>query len=133
MEFHLVLARRTVTSHSREEMLVHTSVAIDRSENLVYKLDTAMPVFQTMSRRLEENCCPALSHGAQDDILSLCCTWLATVPKPFPNAADNRAQCSGQIDRMVRVLSSKGVTDRLYDLCAQQAAGQPIKAPAAAK
>jgi len=42
-------------------------------------------------------------------------------------------QCSGQMDRMVRILSSKGVTDKLYALCEQQAAGKTITAPAETK
>jgi hypothetical protein len=42
-------------------------------------------------------------------------------------------QCSGQIDRMVRILNSRGVTEKLHKLCEQQAAGQPIQAPAEAK
>ena len=42
-------------------------------------------------------------------------------------------QCSGQVDRMIRILKSKGITEKLYALCERQAQGQIITAPAEAK
>jgi hypothetical protein len=42
-------------------------------------------------------------------------------------------QCSGQVDRMLRILKSKGVAEKLYLMCEQQAAGQIIKAPTESK
>ena len=55
------------------------------------------------------------------------------VSEPFPDAQTNRGQCNGQIDRMVRVLASKGVTEKLYALCEQQASGKVIATPVEAK
>jgi hypothetical protein len=57
----------------------------------------------------------------------------AGTAKPFPGAEDNRAQCNGQIERMVRILQSKGVTEKLYALCEQQAQGHAIQPVAASK
>lgn len=55
-------------------------------------------------------------------------------PKPFPLAQDNFDQCSGQIERIERVLNAKGITKELLkDACSRQAAGQIVKAPAEAK
>jgi hypothetical protein len=54
-------------------------------------------------------------------------------PKPYPNAESNQDQCNGQIERILRILKAKGVSEKLHELCAQQAAGQTITAPAEAK
>jgi hypothetical protein len=53
--------------------------------------------------------------------------------QPNPSANDNFDQCIGQFSRIQRVLKSKGVTGEVPDLCAQQAAGETIKSPAASK
>ena len=54
-------------------------------------------------------------------------------PKPFPDAERDYDVCQGQIDRMTRVLNSKGVAEKLPVLCKQQAAGQTITAPTETK
>lgn len=42
-------------------------------------------------------------------------------------AIRDQEQCSGQVDRMLRILKSKGVTEKLYKLCEQQAQGHKIE------
>jgi hypothetical protein len=54
-------------------------------------------------------------------------------PKPFPDADKDYDVCKGQIERIVRVLNSKGITEKLPALCQQQAQGRPIAAPAESK
>jgi hypothetical protein len=50
-------------------------------------------------------------------------------PKPFPNAHDNFDQCTGQLERIERVLSSKGIgKDATKTLCTRLAAGEPVQA-----
>ena len=52
-------------------------------------------------------------------------------PKPFPNAHDNFDQCTGQLERIERVLPSKGIgKEGMKTLCTRLAAGEPVKAPA---
>lgn len=58
---------------------------------------------------------------------------LGSARKPFPDAEDNQTQCNGQIDRMLRIIKSKGVDGKLYEWCAQQAKGQAIQPAEAAK
>ena len=47
--------------------------------------------------------------------------------EPFPNAQKDLAECNGQIDRMMRVLKTKGVDGKLNELCANQAQGHSIQ------
>lgn len=43
--------------------------------------------------------------------------------KPFPAASDNFEQCTGQLERIERVLASKGVLkDAMKSICTQQPA-----------
>lgn len=53
--------------------------------------------------------------------------------EPFPNAQKGLEECNGQIDRMMRVLKTKGVDGKLNELCAQQAKGQGIHPSEASK
>lgn len=46
------------------------------------------------------------------------------------DAMRDHEQCSGQVDRMLRVLAAKGVTEKLYKLCEQQASGRTFEAQA---
>jgi len=48
-------------------------------------------------------------------------------------AMRDHEQCSGQVDRMLRILKSKGVGEKLYVMCEQQARGQTINPPAETK
>jgi hypothetical protein len=43
-------------------------------------------------------------------------------------ASRDNEQCSGQVDRMMRILETKGVTEKFYKLCEQQAQGKVIVA-----
>lgn len=49
----------------------------------------------------------------------------------YPEAERDHDQCKGQLDRIRRVMQAKGITEKLYVLCSQQAAGKVIEAPAA--
>jgi hypothetical protein len=52
-------------------------------------------------------------------------------PKPYPNAHDNFDQCTGQLERIERVLSSKGIgKEAMKTLCTRLAAGETIQTPA---
>jgi len=82
---------------------------------------------------LAKEACKARSINEDNSKQTLANLDATRVSKPFPNASENQSQCSGQIDRMMRILSSKGVTEKLYALCEQQARGLTITAPAEAK
>jgi hypothetical protein len=61
-----------------------------------------------------------------------------SIKYPSLSAASSEAmrdseQCSGQVDRMLRILKSKGITEKLYVICEQQAKGKTIIAPADVK
>ena len=58
---------------------------------------------------------------------------LGMARKPFPGAEDNQTQCNGQIDRMLRIIKSKGVDGKLYEWCAQQTQGLKIQSAEPAK
>jgi len=46
--------------------------------------------------------------------------------KPFPNAHDNFDQCTGQLERIERVLPTKGIgKEAMKTLCTRLAAGEP--------
>lgn len=56
-----------------------------------------------------------------------------SLSKASTEAMREHEQCSGQVDRMLRILKSKGITEKLYALCEQQAHGQIITPPAETK
>jgi len=41
-------------------------------------------------------------------------------PEQFPNTKENFQQCQGEVDRMLRALRTKGVQEKLVDLCKQR-------------
>jgi hypothetical protein len=49
------------------------------------------------------------------------------------DSMSDHQQCSGEIDRMLRILKSKGATEKLYVMCEQQAQGKPIVLPIESK
>ena len=77
---------------------------------------------------LVKETCSAEANNDGNDRQVLANLDATRVAKPFPNAEQNREQCAGQIDRMLRILKSRGISEKLYKLCKQQAAGQIITA-----
>ena len=58
---------------------------------------------------------------------------LPTLSPAWREADRDFDRCKGQLERMERILSSKGLEGKLADLCERQAQGQIITAPAEAK
>jgi hypothetical protein len=58
---------------------------------------------------------------------------LPTLSPAWREADRDFDQCKGQVDRMMRILQAKGVSEKLGTLCEQQAQGKTISAPADAK
>lgn len=56
-----------------------------------------------------------------------------SLSKASQDAMRDHEQCAGQVDRMKRLLKSKGIEGKLYELCAQQAQGGTTKPAEAAK
>jgi hypothetical protein len=55
-------------------------------------------------------------------------------PRVASSASDNFEQCTGQIERIERVLTSKGISkDAMKDPCTKQAHGKMIAAPTETK
>jgi hypothetical protein len=79
---------------------------------------------------LIKEACRANSAAADD--FDLATKYQSTSAAAREASRDNE-QCSGQVDRMLRIIASKGVSEKLYKLCEQQAQGKIIVAANNAK
>lgn len=79
---------------------------------------------------LVEEACKANKVGSDSFDESI---RLPSLSRASSEAMREYEQCSGQVDRMLRILKSKGITEKLYALCERQAQGQIITAPAEVK
>jgi hypothetical protein len=115
------------------------------------KLAPVFAILCTLSAPALAGPCVALEYQEMkdmsvNDLVKEACKANATGKRNFDDSIANPSisaaaqeamrdyeQCSGQIDRMLRILKSRGITEKLYVMCDQQAAGQAIKAPAEVK